>query len=142
MKEGEGRREINLGRDRLRVSSKLGNEFALALEGRGQVEEEERDLVKKVQTYVFDNPETHILGARLEEGDDLSVVTESLFDQVGLPPDGNESERKKFRVLRNRLYGHEDSTILVFPGASKLDEKVRKKLEKKVKKFGIKTFWG
>lgn len=142
MKEGEGKREIDLGRERLLVSSGLGNEFAMALEGKAQVDESEKDLLKEVKTHLFNNPDTHIIGTRLEEGDDLSDVTEVLYDQMGLPPGESERVRKQFRHIRNRLIGHEDSTILVFPGASNLDKKTRKKLEKRVKKFGVKTFWG
>lgn len=129
-------RPINLETQRLSVSQELGADFASALEGGALTDERQGDLIKAVQAHVSVNPETRIIGTKLNKESTFLDIATSLSRQMGLPPDS------KLRDVGDRLTGRESSFLLVFPGADELSERKRKRFQKKLKKLGAQILFG
>lgn len=120
-------RPIDLGQSRLIVSRGLGNEFVKLLES----DSAESELVNEVRQYLKENPETHIIGARIEEDENLNNVLDTLGSQMGLPDD-----MRSWSNLKGRLAGREN-ILLVVSGLDNFSRRERKTLQRRTKKLNI-----
>ena len=127
---------IDLGSQRLSVSSELGNDFALVLEGKAGVSEGHEELIRDVRKQISENPRTQIIGTKLTEESALSDVVASLSRQMGLPPGS------QLRDIRNRLVGRENDFLMLVLDADRLPEKRKRGLEKRLKSLKVKTIFG
>ncbi|OGC50352.1 hypothetical protein A2716_04055 [candidate division WWE3 bacterium RIFCSPHIGHO2_01_FULL_40_23] len=98
--------DIDLGSQRLSVSTYLGEAFALLLELEplpGQSE-----WMRKVRVYFGSNPKTQLIGYRIRDSSEgLEKIVSALCAQMGLP------ESSTFGALSDRTLGRTDMIVLI-----------------------------
>lgn len=133
-------RGIDLKDSRLSIGMEAGDDFAKALEGKNTepLSPGLSSFVNIVNSAFSGIPQERrpkILATKLNALSNLQTVTSSLERQVGAPPGFG------LGGIRERLAGDEDRTVIAFPGAQEVPEKVLKQIKSKLKLDKFKVFY-
>ncbi len=119
--------EVNLGNQRLSVSMALGNEFALEIEKNST----DLPLAIKVRSRFFQNPNTHVIGSKVEKDTTLQDIIEKLNSQISLP------EGSDLGAIGDRLVGEKKDFVIVLNGFVNLPANQQKEISSKLGKLKV-----
>lgn len=110
------------------VSRALGSDFVLKLENNST----DSPLANKVRSLLLENPNMHIIGAKIESDTELPDIVDKLNLQMGLPLNSS------LRAVGDRLAGREKDFILVLNGFNNLSSNAQGGIERTLRRLKVK----